>query len=186
MTTPETILDFVQETRDLTTEEAFLAEHPYPFLLQEDTGQSLPSRDDRRTTRLRGSAIVPKGEGFLQGDVTIYRIYPRQEPDQASDEPPAVTIGRDEGCDLIVEDGSISAVHAAFGIAYDDDGERCFTVTDCGSSNGTFLNGDRLEARAPTNLDDNDSLRLGPAVKFQFFTAAQFFQFLSLYRRMKK
>jgi pSer/pThr/pTyr-binding forkhead associated (FHA) protein len=58
--------------------------------------------------------------------------------------------------DLIIPDGYISGRHCAF----DADG-TLLTVTDVGSTNGTFVNGARLEANAAHDLKPGDSLRLG-------------------------
>jgi pSer/pThr/pTyr-binding forkhead associated (FHA) protein len=65
-----------------------------------------------------------------------------------------VTIGRDEGVDLQLPDKTISRRHAALRI----EGETG-VVEDLGSSNGTFVNGARIED--PTRLREGDSLQMG-------------------------
>jgi pSer/pThr/pTyr-binding forkhead associated (FHA) protein len=65
-----------------------------------------------------------------------------------------VTIGRDEGVDLQLPDKTISRRHAALRI----EGETG-VVEDLGSSNGTFVNGTRIED--PTRLREGDSLQMG-------------------------
>jgi subtilisin family serine protease len=72
------------------------------------------------------------------------------------------TIGRSHENDLVLaEDNQISRHHAT--IAWD--GQHC-TVTDLGSSNGTFVNGARIPARVPHPLRSGDRVRFGPDAKF--------------------
>lgn len=178
----ERIQEFIASCADIKSVEAFLADHPYPFLVQEKVkGGATPVREDRTTMRL-SSAKAPAGDGFMQGDVWIHRIYPRDPENNEG----AVTLGREEACDLVVEDGSISTLHAKFSLEFGEDDEKAFYVTDADSSNGTYLNGEKLEPDAPAEVSDMDSIRFGPAVKFQFFTAPAFYQFMDMYRRIKK
>ncbi len=175
----ERIEDFIRATAHLHREAAFVAEFPFPFLVRERTlGSAVPVREDRATARLR-KAHAPIGDGFAENDVWIHRVCPG-DPERE-----AVVLGREERCDIQIEDGTVSAEHARFTL--DGSGEeRVFFVADVGSSNGTWLNGERLAPEAPTRLADQDSLRFGPGVKVQFFTPTGFFQFLDFYRRIKK
>lgn len=59
-------------------------------------------------------------------------------------------------------------------------------MVDAGSSNGTFVDGEAAPSGAPVRVEDQASVRFGPQAKFQFFTAAGFFQFMDFYRRIKK
>ena len=68
-----------------------------------------------------------------------------------------VTLGRDESADLQLPDKTISRRHAAVRL----EGETA-VVTDLGSSNGTFVNGTRIDD--PTRLRDGDSLQMGATV----------------------
>ena len=65
-------------------------------------------------------------------------------------------VGRDEANDLCVEHASVSAAHAKLEVL----GEEGVEVIDCGSSNGTFVNGIRVERR---RLADGDLLRFASA-----------------------
>ncbi|MBO7725114.1 MAG: SpoIIE family protein phosphatase [Thermoguttaceae bacterium] len=65
-----------------------------------------------------------------------------------------VVIGRNPHCDICLEDGAVSRLHARIRF----DGER-FTISDIGSSNGTFVNGQRI-AR-PVVLYNGDRVRIG-------------------------
>ena len=172
--------ELIQETADLS-EEAFLEAYPFPFLVREATGapSEPPAGGAERQTRKLDKASVPVGDGFAQGDVWVHPVCPR-DPENSDG---AVRLGRDADCDVVVTDDSISGHHASFSLELEGD-ERVFFVEDAGSSNGTFLNGDPISARS--RLSDQDSLRFGPAAKFQFFAAEGFLQFLSFYRRIKR
>jgi pSer/pThr/pTyr-binding forkhead associated (FHA) protein len=74
-----------------------------------------------------------------------------------------VTVGRGMGCEMVVQDMSVSRTHAR--LAPLPDGR--LRVTDLGSVNGTFVNDERVTAGA---VGDGDRLRLGACV-FRFVAA---------------
>lgn len=63
------------------------------------------------------------------------------------------TIGRHPGCDLVIDESSVSRQHAAIIV----DGNAVF-VEDLQSRNGTFINGNRLTGRRA--LDDGDEVKI--------------------------
>lgn len=69
----------------------------------------------------------------------------------------ALRLGRAPGNDLILTDSQVSSHHAVLAVL---DGHP--TITDLRSTNGTFLNGDRL--KGPSTLAHADVLGLGPNV----------------------
>jgi pSer/pThr/pTyr-binding forkhead associated (FHA) protein len=71
---------------------------------------------------------------------------------------PETTLGRAQGCELVVDAPDVSRRHAAI----KHEGER-FVLHDLGSANGTFLlRGDRLRRLdAPVELENGDSIVLG-------------------------
>src|SRR5207237_386632 len=69
--------------------------------------------------------------------------------------PASAIIGRGEGCDIVLEDGSVSRRHAR--LARDERGH--YRIEDLGSANGTFVDGARIAA--PTPLSDGVKLRFG-------------------------
>ncbi|MDY7231695.1 FHA domain-containing protein [Hyalangium rubrum] len=75
----------------------------------------------------------------------------------------ALTIGRLPDCDVVLEDSSVSKMHAQ--LRWSEADRRC-TVKDLGSRNGTFLNGATLGDREVT-LRDGDILSFG-YVQFWF------------------
>jgi hypothetical protein len=68
------------------------------------------------------------------------------------------TIGRGESCDVHIEVGHVSRLHASIEVR---DGE--VAVKDEGSSNGTYVNGVRV---SDAKLSDGDILHFGPLLRF--------------------
>ncbi|GHO85450.1 FAD-dependent oxidoreductase [Dictyobacter formicarum] len=79
----------------------------------------------------------------------------------------SVTIGRQPGVNLVVNEGSISRRHAQIGFQNEH-----YVIIDLKSLNGTFLNEQRLEPERPYPLKVNDVLRLGNIVTFCFLLRA--------------
>ncbi|MBV8162285.1 MAG: FHA domain-containing protein [Acidimicrobiia bacterium] len=70
----------------------------------------------------------------------------------------AVTMGRDPSNDLTLDHPMVSAEHARL----DRAGQEAFSITDLGSMNGTFVNGEPLQESVPRPLTLGDVFRIGP------------------------
>lgn len=68
-----------------------------------------------------------------------------------------VSIGRTANNDLVIDDVSVSKIHAAFAV----DGEGHLTVADTGSTNGTFINGERIAYGKASRISEDDKLKFG-------------------------
>ncbi len=66
-----------------------------------------------------------------------------------------LSIGRTDASDVALDDGGLSRKHATFFV----DGDELLVV-DEGSTNGTFVNGERLSGR-PRTVRDGDEVKLG-------------------------
>ena len=75
----------------------------------------------------------------------------------------SLTVGRQPDCDLVLDHPSVSKLHAT--LAWDAAANRC-TLTDQGSTNGTFLNAS-VRVKKPLVLKDGDILSFGE-VQFWF------------------
>lgn len=69
-------------------------------------------------------------------------------------EPPRVVVGRSRSCDIRLREDTVSRLHAA--LVWEDNG---WTLEDLGSSNGTFLNGQRVVE--PQRVKVGDKVRFG-------------------------
>jgi pSer/pThr/pTyr-binding forkhead associated (FHA) protein len=65
-----------------------------------------------------------------------------------------VTIGRADSCDIVLPESSVSTLHARL-----QRREGVWTITDLGSTNGTVVDGERLQDEVP--LSPGASLKLG-------------------------
>jgi ABC-type multidrug transport system ATPase subunit len=72
-----------------------------------------------------------------------------------------VVIGRDESVDIVISTPAVSRRHAR--LMMQGDG---YIIEDLGSSNGTFINGDRLIGRH--TLQPGDQIRLGQAITLNY------------------
>jgi pSer/pThr/pTyr-binding forkhead associated (FHA) protein len=80
-----------------------------------------------------------------------------------------ISIGRTGSSDLILEDISVSKIHAS--IAADDDGG--LVVADTGSTNGTFINGKRIPYGKAMPLVNGDHVKFGEVeVEFELIASA--------------
>src|SRR5215468_3106210 len=70
-------------------------------------------------------------------------------------------IGRGQGCEVEILDDGISRRHAAIAI-----GAGGVTLRDIGSRNGTYVNGQRVEA--PVALHDGDKIQLSSTTILKF------------------
>jgi len=101
-----------------------------------------PTRGDERLDVPSGAAVLVKS-GFYEGlEVAIDRDW--------------LVIGRGRGADMVIAEATISRAHAAIG--FDTEG---FYVQDLGSTNGTMVNGSKVERQL---LKSSDEIQMGRLV----------------------
>ncbi len=86
-----------------------------------------------------------------------------QLPETPLSQTTPLTIGRQAGAHLLIDEGSVSRRHAV--ISYIN---KQYMVQDLGSTNGTFVNNERVELVRPCIVQPNDTLRFGNTVTFRF------------------
>jgi pSer/pThr/pTyr-binding forkhead associated (FHA) protein len=72
-------------------------------------------------------------------------------------------IGSSAACDIVVREPTVSGEHCQLS-RYDDQ----YVLQDLGSTNGTFVNGFRLNPQTPVYVSVTDQITLGPGVAFQW------------------
>ncbi|MGN1367598.1 MAG: FHA domain-containing protein [Aristaeellaceae bacterium] len=84
-------------------------------------------------------------------------------------------IGRDESCDICIPEETVSFQHLELISFYHANNTFKNTIRDCRSSNGSWVDGERLESGAAVSVGDQASVDLGRNVHLfvAFGTAAQ-------------
>ena len=87
-----------------------------------------------------------------------------------------VTISRSPNSDIVLYNRLVSRNHAYLQLGSPD--KNCYLV-DTGSTNGTFLNGNRISPHAKYELSNLDEISFGPETKVIYFSSGAFHSFLS-------
>ncbi|NHA69361.1 FhaA domain-containing protein [Phycicoccus flavus] len=143
------------------------------------TGQQRPVRPS--PGRSEGPAVPPRPETPAARAAAEDEPTRAQQPREAAPPPPprrnnpadrpwlhidgdryplmgAMTIlGRDDSADIILDDPGISRRHSELRVTLDGP-HHVTTVRDLGSTNGTFVNGERITS---THLEDGDRITVG-------------------------
>jgi len=98
-----------------------------------------------RTVRMK---IAPQRYGWLivKSGARIGQVYPLGD---------VTDLGRGAACEIVIDDERVSEQHAR--VRVDDEGR--FVVWDLASTNGTYVNGEKILAATP--IVENDEVRLG-------------------------
>lgn len=157
--------DFAGELRKVG-ERAFRRRYAVPVLIA--TGRATRSR--RRTP---GTAVQTAAERPDVIRALIGQVFLLSKPPEASVGP--VLIGRaDESeVDVVIPDHSISKRHCAFAAH-----EGGATIADCGSTNGTLVNGKPVARAALVKLSGGETITLG-RLQLTFETPAGFLELVS-------
>lgn len=116
-----------------------------PFSLVERPYEKTPDGPVPKATTVLGRQRVASLTPFE--DLWVATLPPVTEMD-------AFSIGRSADCDIVLDEETVSKRHAR--IDWLGDGAE---LEDLSSSNGTFVNGQRLKGRS--RLEDNDALSFG-------------------------
>lgn len=124
-----------------------------------------PCEEVREEAQYGETVYIGKGAEADAKDTAVSKITGRQgkKDIQFLLENLPVTVGKLEGkAQIVLQESSVSRVHARF---VEKDGR--IALMDMNSTNGTFLNGIRLEQGETLSLEDGDEIRFGRSV-FQF------------------
>lgn len=122
----------------------------------------------------RGGTMITEDvlDQMRQASLLVGRVFMLTKGSGAN--PGPITIGRTAANDVCIPEYSISQRHCV--IKVEPGG---MSLTDAGSTNGTFVNGTRLAAQKPLLLVDGIEVTLGRFV-FVYYTNAGFRKMLAL------
>lgn len=154
----------VRELKELTRglDDVELTRQLGPFVLVQRPVEESPrprALEPRPTTELPvlRAAPAPTARGVFDfEDLWVATLPPICVDD-------SFRVGRAPDCDVIIDEDTVSKAHARLSWRH---GKA--TIEDLGSSNGTFLNATRLQARR--ELVDNDALAFGKVHAFFMLT----------------
>ena len=155
-----TWVDLVEQARSIT-EELFVQRHPEEFLILEHLGHVDSASLPNRTVTVQA---VRAGQPRA-----VLDVMPVQKRDRNNPFSSMITIGRAASSDVVLNDASVSKLHAWIRRANDTLGGTTATVTDSGSTNGTYVNGSPVDAET-VPLPLGARLRVG-GVGLQFVDA---------------
>ncbi len=157
---------------------AFVATYKSPFLVTvEIMEDALPGGMTPEGTSAATVAQDPakmRRASIAAREASVYPIAKRAGANKEVE----ICVGRSRDNDVWINDAEVSKHHARL---YEKKGE--WTIVDHGSTNGTFINDQRIEAKKPVVVRTYDNVRLGRAAKMQFLDPESFFDYMSVLRR---
>lgn len=129
-------------------EESFRRLYPWPNLVV------IGMAGDLGGSRASGTSIINVANGILERGTITGRVFSLMKPRDAPRGP--ITIGRTADCDIVIPEYSISRKHC-----YISQMDGLYRITDCGSANGTVVDGVTIGKNLPYKLRGGECLTLG-------------------------
>jgi hypothetical protein len=156
----------------------FVAANPSPFLVtvevMDDAIQGGTTAEGASAATVAQDPNRMRRASLAAREARVYPIAKRPGANDAKE----ILVGRSRDNDVWINDAEVSKHHAR--VAAVKDG---WEIVDLGSTNGTFLNEQRIEVNRATPVHTYDAVRLGRAAKMQFLDAGSFFDYLTVLRR---
>jgi len=151
-------------------EEAFRASYSYPFLLypEKHGASGFATYHTKMAGRGAGANIAGSGQEFK----TYKVLVPKAGPDGTIGK--KLLVGRSADRELAIDHSTVSKRHA-FIIFNEEQG--AYQLGDAGSTNGTFLNGQAVEAGEPIFIRDGNIVSFGDC-DYMFFSPEGFVELL--------
>jgi len=113
-------------------------------------------------------------KGTVEKEVLEARVI-EIEKRKSLAQPDIVTIGRSPDCDIVLYNRMVSRSHAY--LCLSASGETCHLV-DTGSTNGTFLNDEKVTPKEKYRLTDGNEICFGGETRVLYFSGSAFYKFL--------
>ncbi|RME04034.1 MAG: FHA domain-containing protein [Planctomycetota bacterium] len=97
-----------------------------------------------------------------------------------------ITIGRTSNNDIVIPLPMISKLHACILVenSLEKKQQQQAFLMDGGSTNGTYLNGQRIVSHVKISLKNGYLLRFGQILEFEFYFSSDFYKNLPLFRQI--
>ncbi len=165
---PPTLGEFAAALKG-TRRPDYLARFPEPFLLRQNE-PGAPFDRSSTTTAFNTMALTPEKIRSRARAILAIPIYAFRKRLNGNAFGLMITVGRAANNDIVLVDQQVSKFHANF--ARNVQGQ--WTITDS-SSNGTWVDGRRLETRTAQPLLPGASIDLAHAVLLSFLPAERMF-----------
>jgi hypothetical protein len=153
------------------TEDRFLRDHPYLFLISRNASDAERQSGGFRTALIDPQAALIEmskierraGGAFRKGldDAIVLPVAKRAGGTFES----RICVGRTRACDICIEDSRVSKLHAYF-----EHEQSRYTLVDAGSSNGTMLNGRAISRTERAEVKRGDRISFAGFL-FELLTA---------------
>lgn len=153
-----------------STEQQFVSTHKNPFLLlpiptESESFDGAETGWIPRTPPMAFNTITDQKNPITQllkdyGDAAVIEIVKSDRNTFAQ----MITVGRAPNNDIVIPIATLSKIHGYFSKKPDG----TWQYTDAGSTNGSWLSGERLPSRGSVPVDDGCELYFGPEVHALF------------------
>jgi hypothetical protein len=137
------------------SKESFLEAFPHPVLV---VAVGLRAAPQKATTKMITKTQVrpeKRAAAFLSPKARVLEV------NRSGRQPfPIISIGRAASNDIVIDAQGVSKVHAS--LAKDTEGE--WMITDSGSTNGTWIGGEKIKPHSSKKLANGEELILGNEV----------------------
>jgi len=156
--------DFRDELRRLG-DTVWKRAHRTPMLIV--MGRTAELVEEAKNKSWNGKTVLATPSGEVRHMALVNRVFPVEKAPHSPRGP--ILVGRSDDNDVAIPEYSISKRHCFFDFLPEG-----IMVTDCGSTNGTFVGEQRIQPFEQTLVRDGQTLSLG-RFAFRFRTAAGFY-----------
>ena len=172
----KTVADYLKLSQDMDEGE-FVGSSPLPVLIEKI---GICPHENEDISLLSGTALVheqsdlweAEGESDDQ-DIRDARVFLLQK--KAGSMGPNIFLGRAPTNDIVLAGLSVSRSHSQ--VTHIADTGR-YQIADMFSSNGTYMNGEKIQPFVEHQLNDHDQISLGPHYHLIYYSPQAFYELL--------